>query len=87
VKGPLSEPSPNSSTDDVHLSLSKWIIKPWEEIKNNKHITSIRYEKEVTFHNPDYSKPIQFKSVGLLQESSYSPTLVQEQIMMCRHCQ
>jgi hypothetical protein len=47
----------------------------------------IGYEKDVTFHNPDYTKPIQFQSVGLLQESSHSPAPVQEQILICQHCQ
>jgi hypothetical protein len=57
----LSETTSNSSIDEVHLTLSKPIIRPWEEIRNNKHITNIRYEKEVTFHNPDYTKEIQFQ--------------------------
>jgi hypothetical protein len=56
----LNETAPNSSTDDVQLSLSKPVIRPWEEIRHNKHRTGIRYEKDVTFHIPDYTKPIQF---------------------------
>jgi hypothetical protein len=58
AKRQLSEIAPDSSTDDVQLSLPKQIIRPWEEIKNNKHRTSIGYEKGVTFHISDYTKPI-----------------------------
>jgi hypothetical protein len=93
VQEQLSEPTSDTSADEdevvheqVQLSLSKPIIRPWEEIRDNKHITCIGYEKEVTFHIPDYTKPIQFQSVGLLQESSYSPAPVQEQIPKCQHC-
>ena len=53
----LNELTPNSSTNDVQLSLSKWIIRLWEEIRNNKHITVIRYEKEVTFLLTDLNFP------------------------------
>jgi hypothetical protein len=89
----LSEPTSNTSADEdevvceqVQLSLCKPIIRPWEEIKDNKHRTSIGYEKEVTFHIPDYTKPIQFQSVGFLQESLYSPAPVQDKIPKCQHC-
>jgi hypothetical protein len=75
---PLSETTPYSSTDEVHLPLSKQIIRPWEEIRNNNHRTCIGYEKDVTFHIPYYTKPIKFQSVGLLQEGSHSPAPVQE---------
>jgi hypothetical protein len=74
----LSEPSPYSNTNDIQLSLSKHIIRPWEEIINNKNITDIRYEKEVTLHILDYTKSIEFQIVGMLKESSHSPILVQE---------
>jgi hypothetical protein len=40
----------------VQNSLSKPIIRPWEEISHNKHRTGLGYDKEVTFHTPDYSK-------------------------------
>jgi hypothetical protein len=93
VQEQLSEPTSYTSADEdevvheqVQLSLSKPIIRPWEEIRDNKHITCIRYEKEVTFHILDYTKPIQFQSVGFLQESSYSPAPVQEKIPKCQHC-
>jgi len=71
--------------EQVRLSLSKPIIRPWEEIRDNKHITCIRYEKEVSFHVPYYTKPVKFQSIGLLQERSYSPTPVQEHILKCQH--
>jgi hypothetical protein len=65
VQEKLSEPTSDTSADEdevvheqVQLSLSKPIIRPWEEIKDNKHKTSIGYEKKVTFHIPDYTKPI-----------------------------
>jgi hypothetical protein len=70
----------------VPLALSKPIIRPWEEIMNNKHITGLGYKMEVTYHILDYTKPIHFQSAGFLQESSYSPTLVQENIPKCQHC-
>jgi len=64
----LSEPTSNISADEFHLSLSKPIIKPWEEIRNNKHRIGIGYEKEFTFHIPNYTKPIEFKSVGFFKK-------------------
>jgi hypothetical protein len=45
------------------------------------HKIGIIYEKEVTFHIPYYTKPIQFQSVGFLQEISYSPAPIQEKIL------
>jgi hypothetical protein len=68
------------------LSLSKPIIRPWEEIGDNKHRTGIIYEKEVTFHISDYIKPIQFQSVEFLQEVSTSPIPIQDRIPKCQHC-
>jgi hypothetical protein len=50
IQKQLSEPTSDSSTDEDQIPLSKTIIRPWEEIRNNKHRTSIGYEKEVTFH-------------------------------------
>jgi hypothetical protein len=65
VQEQLSEQTSDTSADDdevmhehVQLSLSKPIIRAWEEIRENKHITCIRYEKEVTFHILEYTKPI-----------------------------
>jgi hypothetical protein len=82
----LSKIAPYLSVDKVQLPLSNPIIRPWEEIINNKHITSVRYENDVTFPNPEYTKLIQFQSAILLQESLYSPAPVQEKIMLCQHC-
>jgi hypothetical protein len=82
----LNETMPDSSTYGVQLFLSKWIIRPWEEIKNNRHKTGIGYGNDVNFHNLDYTKPIQFQSVALQQESSHSSAPVQEQIQKCQHC-
>ena len=44
--------------EHVQGNLSKTIIGPWEEIKNNRHIIDIRYDKDLNFHISDYSKPI-----------------------------
>jgi hypothetical protein len=49
------------SKQQVHNTLSKPIIRPWEEISYNKHRTGLGYDKEVTFHILDYSKRIHFK--------------------------
>ena len=53
-------------------TLPKPIIKPWEELVHNKHRIGLGYEKDVSFHIPDYLKPIQFQSVGFLHDSSPS---------------
>jgi hypothetical protein len=78
IQKQLNEPALDMNANEIQLPLSKPIIRPWEEIKNNKHIIGIGYEKEVTFHIPDYTKPIKFQSVGLLREGSYSPAPIQE---------
>jgi hypothetical protein len=56
MQAQLSETTPDTSGDEdevvheqVQLSLSKPIDRPWEEIRVNKHRTRIGYEKEVTF--------------------------------------
>jgi hypothetical protein len=72
--------------EQVQLSLSNPIIRPWEEIKDNNHRAGIGYEKEVNFHIPYYTKPILFQSDGVIQEISYSPTPTQEHIPKCQHC-
>lgn len=69
----------------VQNDLSKPIIKPWEEICDNKHKIGLGYDKEVTFHIPDYSRPIHFQSVGFLQGDSTSPVSVQHQNVKCQH--
>jgi hypothetical protein len=63
-------PLPQISKQQVQNTLSKPIIRPWEEIIYNKNRTGLGYDKEVTFHIPDYSRPIKFQSVGFLQEDS-----------------
>ena len=40
----------------VQIDLSKPIIRPWDEILNNKHRKGLGYEKEITFYIVDYSK-------------------------------
>jgi hypothetical protein len=67
------------SKQHVQNTLSKPIIIPWEEIIYNKNRTGFRYDKEVTFHIPDYSRPIKFQSDGFLQDDSLSPIPVQHQ--------
>jgi hypothetical protein len=56
----------------VQNDISNPIIIPWEEIHNNKQITWLRYDKKVTFHIPNYSGPIHFYNVGILQGDSTS---------------
>jgi len=59
--------------------LFKSIIRPWEEIRDNKYITCLGYDKEVTFHIPNYSRPIHLQSTQFLQRDS---TL----LVKCQHC-
>ena len=73
------------------LALLKPIIRPWEELVHKKHRTGLGYDKDVSFHIPDYTKPIIFQSAGFLYDSS--PALVpdlapqqQQQIVKCQHC-
>ena len=47
------------SNQQLRNDLSKPIIRPWEEIRYNRQRKGLGYEKDVTFHIPDYSKPIQ----------------------------
>jgi hypothetical protein len=79
-------PLPHILKQQVQNTLSNPIIRPWEEIIYNKNRTGLGYDKEVTFHIPDYSKPIQFHSVGFLQEISTSPVPIQHQNDKCKHC-
>jgi hypothetical protein len=51
-------PLPQISMQQVHNTLSKPIIRPWEEISYKKNRTRLGYDKEVTFHIPDYSRPL-----------------------------
>jgi len=98
---------PNKTTvvhaDAETLSaLPKPIIRPWEQLVHNKHRTGLGYDKDLSFHIPDYSKPIQFQSAGFIHDSSpaphnssasavpYSAPLPQQQqqqqIVKCQHC-
>jgi hypothetical protein len=74
------------SKQQVENTLSKPIIRPWEEIIWNNNRTGLGYDKEVTFHIPDYSRPIKFQSAGFLQEASTSPVQVQHHNATCQHC-
>ena len=58
------------SKQQLRNDLSKPIIRPWEEIRYNRQRKGLGYEKDVTFHIPEYSKPIQFVSVGFINEES-----------------
>jgi len=45
--------------------IPKTFIRVWEEITHKKHITGLGYNKyvfDVSFHIPDFSKPIQFRA-------------------------
>ena len=69
---------PNTTTDlhaDVKIqsALPKPIIRPWEQLVHNKHRTGLGYDKDLSFHIPDYVKPIKFQSVGLIHDSSPAP--------------
>jgi hypothetical protein len=96
VKENMNEPTSEepSNEDEVvqvqhnqtHNTLSKPIIRPWEEIICNKNRTGLGYDKEVTFRIPDYSRPIKFQSVGFLRENSTSPIQIQHQNDKCKHC-
>jgi hypothetical protein len=79
-------PLPHILKKQVKNNLSKPIIITWEEIIYNKNITRLGYDKEFTFHIPDYSKPIKFQSVGFLQEDSLSHVQVHHHNETCQHC-
>ena len=53
--------------DQIQIS-SKPIIKPWEEIQNNKNRRGLGYVPDDTnLQIPDYSKPVKFVSAGFLE--------------------
>ena len=74
----------------VQPALPKPIIRLWEELVHNKHRTGLGYDKDVTFHIPDYTKPIIFRSAGFLYDSSPAAILdhvpLPQQIEKCQHC-
>ena len=45
---------------EVQFALPKPIIGPWEQLVHNKHRNGLGYDKDMSFHIPDYSKSIQF---------------------------
>ena len=59
-----------SSVEVVPVQISsKPIIKPWEEIQNNKNRRGLGYVSDDTnLHIPDYSKPIKFVSAGFIAQ-------------------
>jgi len=67
----------------AQLALSKPIIRPWEEVVPNMLRTRLGYDKKVSFFIPNYSKPMQFQSVGFLNEISSSDL---HEILKCQHC-
>ena len=48
--------------------LSKMFVRPWEELSFNKDRHGLGYDKNNTFHIPDYSKPIHFARSGFHEE-------------------
>jgi hypothetical protein len=54
-------------------------VKPWEELLFNKNRHGLGYDKGNKFCIPNYSKPIQFVSVGFLEE-------VKNIANKCQHC-
>ena len=49
----------SNEDEEISLALPKPIIKASGDVINNMNKTGIGYKKEVTFHIPNYSKPIQ----------------------------
>ena len=71
-----SDPLPNKAAvihadAETQSTLPKPIIRPWEKLVHNKHITGLGYDKDLSFHIPDYSKPIQFQSAEFIHDSSH----------------
>jgi len=58
---------------ETQSALPKPIIRPWEKLVHNKHRTGLGYEKDFSFHIPDYVKPIQFQSARFIHDSSPTP--------------
>ena len=58
---------------ETQSALPKPIIRPWEQLVHNKHRTGLGYDKDLSFHIPDYAKPIQFQSAGFIHDSSAAP--------------
>jgi hypothetical protein len=77
---------PRIFKQQVQNNLTTPIVKPWEEIHNDKHETRIKYDKEVTFHIIYYSRPIHFHSLGFLQGDSNSLVAIQHLNVKWKHC-
>ena len=58
---------------ETQSALPKPIIKPWEQLVHNKHRIGLGYDKDLSFHIPDYAKPIQFQSARFIHDSSPAP--------------
>ena len=58
---------------ETQSALPKPIIRPWEQLVHNKHKTGLGYDKDLSFHIPDYANPIQFQSAGFIHDSSLAP--------------
>ena len=43
---------------ETQSALPKPIIRPWEQLVHNKHKIGLGYDKDLSFHIPDYAKPI-----------------------------
>lgn len=89
-----------SSVEVVPLQISsKPIIKPWEEIQNNKNQRGLGYVTDDTnLHIPNYFKPIKFVNAGFLAQhtSADSENVADKQNctqpkvdvqLKCSHCQ
>ena len=73
-----SDPVPNKvaavhADVETQSALPKPIIRPWEQLVHNKHRTGLGYDKDLSFHIPDYAKPIQFQSAGFIHDNSSAP--------------
>ena len=62
-----------NADEETQSALPKPIIRPWEQLVHNKHRTGLGYDKDLSFHIPDYAKPIQFQSDGFIHDSSPAP--------------
>lgn len=67
---------------DVKPTVPKTFSRPWEEIFHNKNRSSLGYNKDVSFHVRDLSKPIQFHSVRFMGHVIRQP----QQIPISQHC-
>ncbi|MCY6524899.1 hypothetical protein, partial [Actinobacillus pleuropneumoniae] len=77
---------------EIQSALPKLVIRHREELLHNKQKNGLGYDKDVSFHIPDYSNPIQFQSAGLLHDNPPSvvqnsaPSHSQSKVVKCQHC-